>query len=235
MAVGYLRGSPALLADAVHSGAHTVAIFASWIGLKLATRPPTKRFPFGLYRVETLASLAVSGVITFAGIGLLLEAVRGLASGDQPEHHSLEVLAVALGSAVVSFGIFLREARVGRRLHSQSLLANADESRSDILSSTAVFAGATATYFSAPYLERIVTVGLSLLILWLGFKHGRVALYALIDASLDLDLEKEAASVAAATPGVMRVEQVRLRRSGPVRFGIAHISSLQVHRRRQGA
>jgi len=222
-AVGHLRGSPALLADAVHSGADTVAILASWIGLKLATRPPTKRFPFGLYRVETLASLVISGVIAFAGVGLLIDAIKGLSNGEPPEHRSLEVLAVALGSAVISFGIFLWEARVGRRLHSQSLLANADESRADILSSMAVFAGATATYFSVPHLERLVTVGLSLLILWLGLKHGRVALYSLLDASLDPDLERKAATVAAATPGVMRVEQVRLRQSGPVRFGIAHI------------
>ena len=222
-AVGHLRGSPALLADAVHSGADTVAILASWIGLKLAARPPTKRFPFGLYRVETLASLVVSAVIAFAGVELLLAAVRGLMRGAPPEHRSLDVLAVALGSAVVSFGIFLWEARVGSRLHSPSLLANADESKSDILSSLAVFVGAGATYFSVPYLERIVALGLSLLILWLGLKHGRVALYALLDASLDPYLEKKAAAIAAATPGVMLVEQMRLRRSGPVRFGIAHI------------
>ena len=47
---GHLRHSPALTADAIHSGADALAIFASWLGLKLAARPPTKKFPFGLYR-----------------------------------------------------------------------------------------------------------------------------------------------------------------------------------------
>jgi len=222
-AVGYLHGSPALLADAVHSAADTVAIFASWIGLKLATRPPSSRFPFGFYRAETLASLIVSGIIIVAGVQLLVDTIQGMMNGAAPQYRSLAVLGVALGSAAVSCGIFLWEARVGRRIHSQSLLANADESRSDILSSMAVFAGATATYFAVPYLERVVALGLAALILWLGLKHGRAALYALLDASLDPDLEREAAAIATATPGVMRVEQVRLRRSGPVRFGVAHI------------
>jgi len=42
---GHLRYSPALTADAVYSDADTIAIFASWLGLKLAERPPTRRFP----------------------------------------------------------------------------------------------------------------------------------------------------------------------------------------------
>lgn len=41
--IGQLRGSPSLTADAVHSFADTLAIFASWVGLKLAERPPTSR------------------------------------------------------------------------------------------------------------------------------------------------------------------------------------------------
>jgi len=68
-----------------------------------------------------------------------------------------------------------------------------------------------------------VAAALSLLIVWLGFKHGRSALYALLDASLDPELEKQATSIAERVPGVMRVEQLKLRRSGPFLFGIAHI------------
>jgi len=64
--IGGLRGSPALTADAVHSFADTLAIFASWVGLKLAERPPTKRFPFGLYRAENLAALVVAVTGTFS-------------------------------------------------------------------------------------------------------------------------------------------------------------------------
>jgi len=76
--IGRLRQSPALTADAVHSAADAVAIFACWLGLRLAERPATKRFPFGLYRAENLASLVVSGVILLAGAGLLVESVSGL-------------------------------------------------------------------------------------------------------------------------------------------------------------
>jgi len=222
--VGYVRHSPALMADAVHSAADTLAIFASWVGLRLADRPPTKRFPFGLYKAETLASLLVSAIILVAGVNLLLESMSGLIRGGALLPHSLDVLVVALASSVLSFGIFVWEKRVGGRLNSQSLLANADESRADIITSLAVFVGAGASYLGVSRVELIVAAGLSLIIIWLGAKHGRAAVYVLLDASLDRDLEQRAADIAEELPGVLAVEQVRLRRAGPFCFGIAHIA-----------
>ena len=221
--VGYLRQSPALAADAVHSAADTLAILASWFGLKLASRPPTKRFPFGLYRAETLAALLVSAILFVAGARLLVEGISGLTRGAAPLSHGVEVPFVALVSAVVSFGIYLWEKRVGAKINSQSLLANADESKTDVMTSLAVFVATAASHVGAPQVELVVAIGLSVLIMWLGAKHGRTAIYVLLDASLDAELESHAAAIAADVPGVMRVEQVRLRRAGPFCFGIAHI------------
>jgi len=221
--VGLLRGSPALTADAVHSLADTLAIFASWIGLKLAERPATERFPFGFYRAETLAALLVSVLILVAGVNLSIESIRGLFAEASDLHHSVDVLIVALLSAIISSGIYIWEKRAGTRLGSQSLLANADESRVDILTSMVVFLGAGASYLGIAKVEMIVAAVISVFIVWLGFKHGRVALYSLLDASLDPDLERRVIEKAGEVPGVMRVAEVQLRRAGLFWFGIARI------------
>lgn len=221
--VGHLRHSPALWADALHSAADTLAIFASWMGLKLADRKPTQRFPFGLYRAETLASLLVSAIILAAGVTLLIESVSGLLARAGPPTRSVEVLVVAVASAVLSYGLFRWEKRVGARLQSQSLLANADESRVDILTSAMVFCGTGASYVGVSSVELVVAAGLSLLILWLGARNGLVAIYALLDASLDRELESRIKTTAEQVPGVKEVGRVRLRRAGPFRFGIAEV------------
>jgi len=221
--IGQLRGSPALTADAVHSLADTLAIFASWVGLKLAERPPSKRFPFGLYRAETLAALLVSVLLLMAGGHLLVESAQGLLGKAQTLHHSIDVLAAALMSAGLSLAIYLWEKRAGTRLGSRSLLANADESRVDIMTSLAVFVGAGASYMGVENVEMFVTAGLSVLILWLGIKHGRIAFLSLLDANLEPELANRVAGIAAETPGVMRVEDVQLRQAGLFWFGIARI------------
>jgi len=50
-----------------------------------------------------------------------------------------------------------------------------------------------------------------------------LALYALLDASLNPDLELRASEIAKQVPGVMDVEQLKLRQAGPFCFGIAHV------------
>ena len=221
--IGRWRGSPALTADAVHSAADMLAIAASWVGLKLAERPPTKRFPFGLYRAESLASLLVSILLLLAGAHLLVEGIQGLFQQVGALHHSVDVLVAALLSAVISLGIYLWEASVGKRIGSQSLLANADESRVDIMTSLAVFAGAGASYLGIPHAEMAVTVVLAGLIIWLGLKHGRIALFSLLDASPDPELEKQVIALAEEVPGVMRVAELQLRQAGLFCFGIVRI------------
>jgi len=221
--IGRWRSSPALTAAAVHSAADMLAIAASWVGLKLAERPPTKRFPFGFYRAESLASLLVSVLLLLAGVHLLRDGIRGLTAQTVALHHSLDVLIAALLSAAISLGIYQWEARVGTRIGSQSLLANADESRVDIMTSLAVFAGAGASYLGVARVEMAVTVILAGLIVWLGLKHGRIALFSLLDASPDPELERRVAALTEEVPGVMRVADVQLRQAGLFCFGIARV------------
>jgi len=45
-----------LVADAFHTGADSLATFASWFGLKIAQRRPDEKFPYGYYKGETLAT-----------------------------------------------------------------------------------------------------------------------------------------------------------------------------------
>jgi divalent metal cation (Fe/Co/Zn/Cd) transporter len=63
---GVFSGSLALLADAVHSSADVVSSASIWAGIRLSRRK-TKRFPYGLYKVENLVALATSGIILLAG------------------------------------------------------------------------------------------------------------------------------------------------------------------------
>jgi cation diffusion facilitator family transporter len=221
--VGRWRGSPALTADAVHSAADALAIAASWVGLKLAERPPSKQFPFGLYRTETLAALLVSIILLLAGGGLLAEGIQGIVMQAEVPHRSVGVLITALLSAAISLGIYLWENRVGKRIDSQSLLANADESRVDIMTSLAVFVGAGASYLGLARVEMGVTVVLAGLIVWLGLKHGRIALFSLLDASPNPELEQHVIALAEGVPGVMHVAEVQLRQAGLFCFGIAHV------------
>jgi cation diffusion facilitator family transporter len=79
-AIGYLFDSKILIADAFHSGADLLAIFASWFGLWMASKKKSARFPYGLYKAETLVSFIIGALIAWAGIELLKEGYHIISS-----------------------------------------------------------------------------------------------------------------------------------------------------------
>jgi cation diffusion facilitator family transporter len=76
--VGYLFESDILIADALHSSADLLSNFTVGFGLWLASRKKSPRFPYGLYKAETLACFIVGGLIIFAGIEILKEGLYNI-------------------------------------------------------------------------------------------------------------------------------------------------------------
>ncbi len=69
-------GSLALRADAVYSLVDVLASVALLLGLKISERK-SQSFPLGLYKVENLASIAISFLLFVTAYEILMEAMRG--------------------------------------------------------------------------------------------------------------------------------------------------------------
>jgi cation diffusion facilitator family transporter len=217
-AVGYAFNSKVLVADAFHSSADLLAIFASGFGLWLASRKKSKRFPYGLYKAETLASLFIGGFIVWAGIKMLQEGYHRLFYIAPFQEFPTLPICASLLSMVAAYFIARKEKVVGQSIGSQSLLANANESILDIFTSLVVLVGIVLTYAQIPYIEGSVILLISLLILKLGFENVWKALLVLLDANLDPDLQFEIENKVNDIYGVKGVSEVKIRQSGPFRM-----------------
>jgi len=67
-----LSGSVGLMADAIHSLTDVISSASVLMGIKLSKRR-SKTFPYGLYKVENLVSLAMSLLIFLAGYEIVRE------------------------------------------------------------------------------------------------------------------------------------------------------------------
>ncbi len=231
-AIGYVAGSTALVADALHSGADLLALAASWFGLSLAGREPTRRFPYGFYRAETLAALLISGLVVYLGGTLLW---RGMAVLRTPIAvvHAVPAMAAAGLSVGVALLLSRWEGRVSASTGSQSLAVTAAETRMDAYSSVLVFVAVLMSRLGWPGIEGVATIVISGVVIWTGLKTGWGALLALMDASVDPDLEHAVVAVLLGIPGVRKVEKVSSRKAGPYFFVEAHVwvtGSMDVNR-----
>jgi cation diffusion facilitator family transporter len=195
-----------------------VAIFASAFGLWLASREKSRRFPYGLYKAETLATLIIAALILWAGVELLLDGYHKLFFVPPLVRFPVLPVAVSGLSIVAAFLIARKEKQTGKAINSQSLLANAGESMLDIVSSTVVLVGILMAYWQIRYAEGAIIILISLLVLKLGLKNAWRSLLVLLDANLDEPLQAQIEKMLLDIPGVKDIEDIRIRQAGPFRM-----------------
>ncbi len=216
--IGVAYNSDVLIADGIHSLADTAAIAASAFGLYLAGRAKTERFPYGLYRAETLALLFVGIFIFFAGIDMVREGILKIQSPSRTESIPVIPALTAVLSIIVAIGIAWSELRVSRQMHSRSLEANAKESFYDVISSTVVLSGIILPAYTVPHVEGIVIVLISLLILKIGVESTVRSILVLLDANIDEELREEIEDIVSAIGGIKEVDGINIREAGPIKI-----------------
>jgi cation diffusion facilitator family transporter len=221
-ATGLALGSIALLADAAHSFADIFASLMVYLGLRIARKEPSERFPFGYQKAESLATLLVSSVILSSGIAISYEAYKTIGSSAGIEYPALALL-VALGSVLTSFYLFKIKREFGARLKSQALIAGSRQSLVDATASSIVFAGILGTYLHLPSAEVVAGIAVSLFILRIGISLLKESMLVLMDVRPDPSVMKTIEEIAYNFPEVKDIHRVRLRQVGYRIFGEMHI------------
>ena len=216
--VGFISGSVVLMGDSVHSFADSFSSFAAWLGLKIAKKEPTEEFPYGFYKVENITAFLISLLILFAGYSIIKESINKIFV-EYKIAIPMVAVGVALVDAIVMFLVGTYEVKVGRKINSQSLIADGRESRMHLFSSSVVLFGLIAAVLGIPYLEGIAGVAISLFIFKAGIESAKDSIFSLIDVSPDPAVEKKIKDILNKVSGLRGYQNLKLRKSGPLIFG----------------
>ena len=224
-----LTGSVALLSDTVHNLGDCLTALPIWLAFRLARRPPSARFTYGLGRVEDLAGLLVVFAIGASGVYAVFVSIERLLHPSPVEQPWIVVAAGLIGvignEAVARFRI-----NAGKRIGSLALVADGEHARSDGLSSLAVVGSGLASLAGWAWADPIVGLVIAALIGALFVRTGRAILARLLDA-VDPELVDRVRSAAAEPGGVISVDDVRVRWLGHrarAEIGVTVDSSLSV-------
>jgi cobalt-zinc-cadmium efflux system protein len=102
VAAGLISGSMALIADAVHNLGDVLSLLLAWGASRLAMRPPSARFTYGLKSSSILAALANAALLWVALGAILIETIRRFS--DPAEVAGPTMIAVAALGILVNAG-----------------------------------------------------------------------------------------------------------------------------------
>ena len=98
---GIFGGSMALLADAGHNLSDVLALLMAWAASRLADRPPSSRFTYGLKSSSILAALTNAALLWVALGAILIETLQRLA---RPAPISGQLVMIVAGAGILVNG-----------------------------------------------------------------------------------------------------------------------------------
>ena len=222
---GGIQGrSKALLADAVHSASDFVSDFLVLVGLHFILKEKDSSHPYGHGKIETLATMGVGALLCFAALRIGLDAALAIHSGAlaTPERFTIAIAALSLVSKEV---LYQATVRIGRRLGSEAMVANAWHHRSDAWSSGVALVGVTLAVFvpSLRVLDSYAALLVSFFILKVAIDILIGAIKKIIDTSLSDELLGGAREEIQSVRGVENCHDLTGRYYGSTIFMEVHI------------
>lgn len=219
-----LTGSSAILSDAMESIVNVIAATAGLGGILIAGRPADRNHPYGHGKIEFFTAAFEGGLIAFAALMIIYQAVDSLWVGVEVRQLDLGLgLTGAAGLVNLALGVYL--IRVGRRHGSLTLIADGQHVVSDFWTSLGVVVGLLLVMLTGRlWLDPLVAICVGLNLGVTGWQLVRHAAGGLLDEGDTGLLGKVVQSMdAAVVPGVIRVHNLRAQRFGRFTHVDAHL------------
>lgn len=224
LAAGLLSGSLGVLSDAAHSGLDLTGAALTFFSVRVADKPADENHTYGHGKIENISSFIEVGLMAVSCAWIIWEAVDRLIDHTVQIHHSVWPVLVLLTSIAVDFWRSRKLATVARRTGSPALATDAFHFASDIWSTLAVLAGLCASWAGTVlhigwlrYADPIAAIVVSLMILRLTARITRETVGVLMD-QIPAETRRRIIREVEQVPGVLAVEQARVRRSGATYF-----------------
>lgn len=220
LVAGIIGRSGAMIADAVHSASDFATDIVVLAFVRISSKPRDDDHKWGHGKYETLASLIIGVALFAVGIEIFVDSAEKIAavlSGEVIPRPGVIAIIAAAVSIVAKEALYQYTVRVGRKIDSPSVVANAWHHRSDALSSIGALFGIGMAYFLGEkwrIADPIAAIVVAALIVKVAYDLCRTALAELLEKSLSHDVEEEILAIISATPNVYKPHNLRTRRIG---------------------
>jgi cation diffusion facilitator family transporter len=176
-----LTQSQAVYSDFLESIVNIVAGVVAIFVVRFASKPADREHPYGHGKIEYFSAAFEGGLIAFAALMILLEAVPALLA-----NRSLENLQdgawIVLGCGLGNFLLGLGVKHVGQKVGSPALVANGTHLQSDFFTSAGVTVGLfLASWTGLSWLDPLIAIFVGGHLAWTGLGVVRRSIGGLLD------------------------------------------------------
>ena len=195
--VGIETFSLAIIADAWHTLSDSLTSVVVIIGFKVSSKPADEKHPFGHGRTEIISSVIIGTLLAMVGVNFLIASIQRFTNHQFASYGNLAIIVFII-SVIVKEGLAQFSICAGKRINSQSLIADGWHHRSDALVSLMILAGIfIGEYFW--WVDSIMGIVVSLVIFYTTYTILKVSVSTLIGEEPSEDFKAEIRKIVANT------------------------------------
>ena len=221
--VGTLTGSVSITADAMNNLSDASGSIVTFIGFRVADKPADAGHPYGHARAEYLSGLGVAVLILVIGVELVKTSAEKILH-PTPVEFSAMAAVVLLASIGVKLWMNLFNRVLSKKIDSKALLATAEDSRNDCITTSAVLLAALfERQFHIP-VDGWVGLAVAAFILHSGWGLAKDTISPLLGENADPELRGKLVDYIVSQPKVLGYHDLMVHDYGPgQRFASIHV------------
>ncbi len=205
--------SHALIADGAHSFADLFTDIMVLFASKYGSQDADASHPYGHQRIETAATFILALLLILAGVGIAWDSIDEIINKKETTPGFL-ALPIAVISILANEALFHYTRRVGNRIHSNLIIANAWHHRSDAAASGVVLIGLIGSLMGWVWFDGLAAIIVGCMIIQMGLSYGWNSVKELVDTSVDVQVLTEIERIIKSIYGVRKIHQLRTRMMG---------------------
>ncbi|MBR3791111.1 MAG: cation transporter [Clostridia bacterium] len=221
--IGTISGSVSITADAVNNLSDASSSIVSLLGFKLAEKPADTEHPYGHGRYEYLSALSVAVIIILIGFELFKTSIGKIINPSTVNFSWVLVIVLSL-SIIIKLWMMVFNNKLGKAIKSDTLIATAQDSRNDVISTLAVLLAAIISEFTSLQLDGWIGLGVAVFILVSGFGLIKGTIDPMLGRAPDAEFVKKVHDKIMSYDGVLGVHDLIVHDYGPCRqFASVHV------------
>lgn len=232
---GTLSGSIAITADAFNNLSDAGSSLITLLGFKLSGQKPDPEHPFGHGRMEYISGLFVAVAILIMGFELVKTSISKVLHPEAIESSPV-IIGILVASILVKFYMNFYNRKIGKKIESTAMIATANDSLSDTISTFLVLGATLISQFTGILLDGWFGILVGLFILYTGINTMKDTMDPLLGQPPSPEFVKEIEQLVKAHPIVCGIHDLIVHDYGPGRLIIslhaevpAHGDLLEIH------
>lgn len=205
--IGIITNSQAMIADSINSAGDIFASLMTFIGNKISSKPDDKDHNFGHGKAEYIFSMIISISMILAAITLLMNAIKTLIYGNNVTF-SWFLVIICLVTIITKLILYLYSKKIYKKYNNILVLANMNDHRNDCIVTTFTLISSILILFNITWFDAVTCMGISIWILYTGWRIFLESFNILMDKSIDIESENKILELIKKHPEIKKVDNL---------------------------